>query len=96
MIAWQISESEALCRRPLPNDFVPKVLCSQNRIQQELQVMRSGTGQADQGAVLAFIKEKFQPDWIDTPSLPRKKSKGILKGRIKSKETGSGIYQCGS
>jgi len=49
-------------------------------------------GALNQGAVFAFLKERFQPDWVDTPVLPWKTTKGILKGTVSQAGTISPVY----
>ena len=48
-------------------------------------------GQADQSGVFAFIKAQFQPAWTNTPALPWKRAKGIIKGTVRRKG-GEAIY----
>jgi uncharacterized lipoprotein YddW (UPF0748 family) len=45
----------------------------------------------DQAATLEFVKENFQPEWISTPDLRWKRSRGILKGVVLNKR-GTPIY----
>jgi uncharacterized lipoprotein YddW (UPF0748 family) len=42
--------------------------------------------------VFAFLKEKLQPAWTNTPSLPWKQSRGIIKGTVTNKDTGLAVY----
>jgi uncharacterized lipoprotein YddW (UPF0748 family) len=49
-------------------------------------------GEADQNAVFAFLKERFQPEWTETPVLPWKKSRGIIKGTVFRTETHTPVY----
>lgn len=41
-----------------------------------------GGGQAEPGSVLAAVRESFQPSWVETPALPWKKTKGMVKGTV--------------
>jgi hypothetical protein len=49
-------------------------------------------GEANQEAVLAYLKERFQPQWVETPVLPWKKSKGIVKGTVTMAGTNAPVY----
>lgn len=49
-------------------------------------------GEPNQAAVFAFLKERFQPEWVETPVLPWKKSKGIIKGTVTRGDTRQAIY----
>lgn len=46
----------------------------------------------EQETAFAFLKERFQPDWADTPRLPWKQSKGIIKGAVMSGQQRHPIY----
>jgi uncharacterized lipoprotein YddW (UPF0748 family) len=49
-------------------------------------------GELNQDAVFSFLKERFQGAWTEPPSLPWKKSKGIIKGTVTSAGTKDPIY----
>jgi uncharacterized lipoprotein YddW (UPF0748 family) len=49
-------------------------------------------GQLNQDAVFAFLKERFQPESAETPALPWKRTKGILKGTVTRTETHTPVY----
>lgn len=50
------------------------------------------TDRVNQEATFSFIKERFQPNWADTPVLPWKKTRGIVKGTIVLKGSGRPVY----
>jgi uncharacterized lipoprotein YddW (UPF0748 family) len=48
--------------------------------------------QAGRERVFALLKRQFQPDWAPTPVPPWKNTKGIMKGTVTRKDTGTPIY----
>jgi uncharacterized lipoprotein YddW (UPF0748 family) len=49
-------------------------------------------GQADQDGVFSFLCEHFQPAWTNTPALPWKQDRAIIKGTVSNKATGAAVY----
>ena len=49
-------------------------------------------GKLDQDGVFAFLKERFQPEWVQPPAMPWKKTKGIIKGTVIRAGTGTPVY----
>jgi uncharacterized lipoprotein YddW (UPF0748 family) len=49
-------------------------------------------GELNQNAVFALLKERFQPEWAETPVRPWKKSKGIIKGTVTGAGTNAPVY----
>jgi uncharacterized lipoprotein YddW (UPF0748 family) len=49
-------------------------------------------GERNPDGVFALIKRDFQPQWTDTPVLPWKKNRAVLKGTVLRKDSGTPVY----